>query len=254
MTTLTPAQVYQYARGGGFSPADAVTMTAIAGAESGYNPQAHNPTPPDDSYGLWQINMLGAMGPQRRAQLGITSNAALYDPATNARAAYMIFRGQGLRAWSTYTNGSYRANLPSAQSAAKGSPGSIAPSAGTVSGTSGSPSVSGAAWSSSCAWGFDLPVVGQTCILTNGQLAVIKAGMFMGAAATLGIFGLLVLAAYGFKSSGAMKAAGSATKAVGAGVSLVAPAVGVPVAAAGEVAKRAGRSKKDRQDQRKSAA
>lgn len=136
---LSPAQVYSAAVGAGFSPAQAVTMTAIAGAESGFNPNAHNPVPPDDSYGLWQINMLGSLGPARRSAFGISSNAALYDPATNARAAKQVFDGQGLRAWSTYSSGAYLKYLPQAQAAASGgtvavptsSGGSPAPSSGS---------------------------------------------------------------------------------------------------------------------------
>jgi hypothetical protein len=49
-----------------FTPADAVVAVAIALAESGGNPAAHNPVPPDDSWGLWQINMRGHLGPVRR--------------------------------------------------------------------------------------------------------------------------------------------------------------------------------------------
>lgn len=88
--------------------ADPATMSAIAMAESGGNPRAHNAVPPDNSYGLWQINMFGNMGPGRRAQYGISSNEQLYDPAVNARAAAKILAGQGLGAWSTYTSGAYK--------------------------------------------------------------------------------------------------------------------------------------------------
>jgi hypothetical protein len=82
-------------------------MVGIAYAESGGNPNAHNSKPPDDSYGLWQINMIGKLGAPRRKQFGITSNAQLLDPATNAKAAYIVFKSQGLDAWSTYKNGEY---------------------------------------------------------------------------------------------------------------------------------------------------
>lgn len=83
-------------------------MAAIAMAESGGRTTAHNPLPPDDSYGLWQINMIGSLGPSRRAQFGIARNADLFDPAVNARAAAKILASQGLSAWSTYTGGSYK--------------------------------------------------------------------------------------------------------------------------------------------------
>lgn len=87
-------------------------MSAIAMAESGGNPKAHNAIPPDNSYGLWQVNMLGAMGPSRRAQYGISSNEQLFDPATNARAAAKILSSQGPQAWTTYTSGAYKKYIP----------------------------------------------------------------------------------------------------------------------------------------------
>lgn len=90
---------------------DPKTMAAIAMAESNGNTNAHNATPPDDSYGLWQINMLGEMGPARRRQFGISKNTDLYNPFVNARAAKMIQDSQGLKAWSTYTSGAYEAFL-----------------------------------------------------------------------------------------------------------------------------------------------
>lgn len=93
--------------------------TAIAMAESGGRVFAHNTTPPDDSYGLWQINMYGSLGPSRRRQYGIKENDDLFDPGTNARAAYKIFQGSGWRAWSVYTSGAYKQHLDEALKGAK---------------------------------------------------------------------------------------------------------------------------------------
>jgi Lysozyme like domain len=118
VTKLNADQIYRDAVAAGFDNATARIMTAIALAESGGNSQAHNGVAPDNSYGLWQINMLGAMGPQRRQQFGISSNDALYDPLTNAKAAYKVYQQQGLKAWSTYTGGSYKAFLPEVNTAA----------------------------------------------------------------------------------------------------------------------------------------
>lgn len=110
---LTLAEMKWYARRAGFNEREASIMAAIGFYESGGRPGAHNGDAGtgDNSYGLWQINMLGGMGPDRRAALGIRNNNALFDPATNARAAYMIYKQQGLHAWSVYTNGSYRGKL-----------------------------------------------------------------------------------------------------------------------------------------------
>ena len=54
----------------GFSKSEAKTMAAIAGGESTFNNKAHNndASTGDNSYGLWQINMLGKMGAARRAE------------------------------------------------------------------------------------------------------------------------------------------------------------------------------------------
>lgn len=110
---LTAKQVYALARQAGWSESDAITATAIAYYESGWDPGAHNPNAAtgDNSYGLWQINMLGAMGPARRAQFGISSNDQLYDPATNARAAYAVYKQQGWNAWSVYRHGKHRGKV-----------------------------------------------------------------------------------------------------------------------------------------------
>src|SRR4051794_8716603 len=103
MPTLSADAIRQYASAAGFSGNDLDIAVAVALAESGGNPKAHNATPPDDSYGLWQINMLGKLGPDRRKRFGLTSNDQLYDPATNAKAARIIFQGSGWSAWTTYT-------------------------------------------------------------------------------------------------------------------------------------------------------
>lgn len=90
---LADTAIYEYARQAGF-PADvAAQMVAIALRESGGNPSAHNSTPPDDSYGLWQINMYGPLGLARLLEFGISSASQLYDPAVNARAAFVLYGG-----------------------------------------------------------------------------------------------------------------------------------------------------------------
>jgi tape measure domain-containing protein len=131
---LTPGQLVQVARAAGFSGDDAAIMAAIAMAESSGNPRAHNPNYPDNSYGLWQINMLGGMGPERRAAFGINSNEALFDPATNAAAAKKVFDWQGFGAWSVYSSGAYRQFLDETRSAANApvAPGATVPRAETA--------------------------------------------------------------------------------------------------------------------------
>lgn len=127
MAKLSASEIASVAKAAGLAT-DVDIAVAIALAESGGNTQAHNALPPDDSYGLWQINMLGSMGPQRRRQLGISRNSDLYDPATNARAMMMISNGgKNWRPWTTYTRGTYKMYMGQAGTAA---PGTTVPVAG----------------------------------------------------------------------------------------------------------------------------
>lgn len=88
----------------GFTEQQVPTMLEIAKRESSMNPLALNPNADtgDLSFGLFQINMLGGMGPERRKALGLKSNEELYDPATNVRAAKYVYDMQGPKAWSVY--------------------------------------------------------------------------------------------------------------------------------------------------------
>jgi hypothetical protein len=115
---VTMEQLIGLAKGAGFSQSDAVIMAAIAMAESGGDSNAHNRKPPDNSYGLWQINMLGPLEKERLQLFGITNNEQLKDPVTNAHAAKIIKQRQGFGAWSVYKSGVYRSYLGSAQKAA----------------------------------------------------------------------------------------------------------------------------------------
>lgn len=124
MATLTPDTIAKVAWNAGFGR-DVPTLAravAIALAESGGNPNAHNGNAAtgDDSYGLWQINMIGSMGPARRKQFGITSNAELYDPQINANAAWKLSSsGRVWSPWSVFKNGTYTKHMATAETAAK---------------------------------------------------------------------------------------------------------------------------------------
>lgn len=117
-TVLSANEIAYYAKQAGFPDGEIALATAIAMAESGGNTRAHNTRPPDNSYGLWQINMYGTLAVGRRVMFGISTNDALFDPTVNARAALMIRRGQGWTAWSVYTNGAYKKHLTAAAAAA----------------------------------------------------------------------------------------------------------------------------------------
>jgi hypothetical protein len=117
--SLSPKQIAGYAFAAGFRGQALTIAVAVALAESAGNPQAHNAVPPDNSYGLWQINMLGALGPDRRASLHLHANSDLFDPAQNARAAFAISQhGTNWHPWATFTNGAYASHLAAARRAA----------------------------------------------------------------------------------------------------------------------------------------
>jgi hypothetical protein len=105
---MSPNELAYIAQAGGFPPEEIKTAVAVAMAESGGRLNAHNAKPPDDSYGLWQINMYASLGPARRAQFGIQDNKQLFGWETNAKAAYSVWKGGGWRQWSTYTSGAYK--------------------------------------------------------------------------------------------------------------------------------------------------
>jgi hypothetical protein len=106
--TYTYAELQTLAKNAGFSGNDVNIAAAVALAESGGNSRSYNPVGLDDSYGLWQINMKGSMGPERRKKFGISSNDELFQPNVNARAAKIIHDESGWKAWTTYTKGKYK--------------------------------------------------------------------------------------------------------------------------------------------------
>jgi cell wall-associated NlpC family hydrolase len=115
---LSPQEIYQICLEAGFSPDDAVTWTAIAMAESGGNPAAHNPSG-EDSWGLWQINVNPAV---RENHWG-----DLTDPRVNARAAFELSSGgEHMSPWTVThdsnrgTNHDYRNFLDDASAASGG--------------------------------------------------------------------------------------------------------------------------------------
>jgi len=75
---------------------------SIAKAESNGRPLAFNGNEKtgDASYGIFQINMLGKLGPDRRDKFELTSNAELFNPVKNAQIAFhMTGGGDDWSAW-----------------------------------------------------------------------------------------------------------------------------------------------------------
>ncbi len=111
--TLSARQIAAYAKSVGLSGQALIMAVAIALAESGGNTASHNPgngtTDIEDSYGLWQINILAH--PEY-------SPSRLYDASYNAQAMFSISSsGTNWTAWGTYTSGRYLAYMAQAQQA-----------------------------------------------------------------------------------------------------------------------------------------
>src|SRR5438093_495185 len=120
----------------GFSGKGLKMAYAIAMAESGGRANAHNGNADtgDNSYGLFQINMLGGMGPERRRQYGLSSNSALFDPRTNAKVAFkMSHGGTSWGPWSTYTSGAYKRYYGSSGASVSSGGGAVTTSSTTAS-------------------------------------------------------------------------------------------------------------------------
>jgi hypothetical protein len=68
---------------------------AVAMKESTGRPRSHNDNPAtgDYSHGLFQINMIGSLGPARLKQYKLDSNEDLFNPLTNAKIAFQMSNG-----------------------------------------------------------------------------------------------------------------------------------------------------------------
>ena len=106
----TPARAFKLLRDAGISPAQAVILTAIGGAESGWNENALGDQSLETakwgpSVGIWQIRTL-------KAQTGTGGprdiNVLRGNPSAQAHAVRVVLHAQGLGAWSTYRNGTYK--------------------------------------------------------------------------------------------------------------------------------------------------
>lgn len=97
------------------------TAFAVAKAESNARPKAYNPptnNTGDNSYGIFQINMIGDLGPDRRERYSLKRNEDLFDPDRNARIAFeMSNNGKDWGKWTTFTGGKYKEFLNDAKKA-----------------------------------------------------------------------------------------------------------------------------------------
>jgi hypothetical protein len=79
----------------GFKGKDLVVAWAVAKKESNGRPLAFNGNHKtgDSSYGVFQINMIDNLGPDRRTKFDLESNAELFNPVKNAEIAYYMTNG-----------------------------------------------------------------------------------------------------------------------------------------------------------------
>ena len=90
----------------GFEGAALKTAWAVARVESNGRPLALNDNHKtgDKSYGIFQINMLGNLGDDRKEKFELVSNKELFDPVTNAEITYyMTNGGQDWSSWKGMT-------------------------------------------------------------------------------------------------------------------------------------------------------
>jgi len=90
----------------GFEGQNLKEAWAIAKKESGGRPMALNLSKRtgDSSYGLFQINMIGDLGPERRDKFNLHSNYELFNPVLNAQVAFhMSNGGENWIAWKGIT-------------------------------------------------------------------------------------------------------------------------------------------------------
>ena len=107
-TSLNDIQLLELLRAVGFKGKALKTAWAVAKAESNGRPFAFNgnTNTGDSSYGIFQINMLGSLGPDRRDKFELDLNAELFSPVKNAKVVYHMTKGgEDWSSWSSYNKG-----------------------------------------------------------------------------------------------------------------------------------------------------
>ena len=92
---LTDKELKELLSAVGFEGKALKTAWAIVKAESNARPMAYNGNRKtgDSSYGIFQINMLGELGIDRKEKFDLKSNILLFDPVINAEITYYMTKG-----------------------------------------------------------------------------------------------------------------------------------------------------------------
>jgi hypothetical protein len=105
-TSLTDLELKKMLSLVGFKGQNLVEAWAVAKKESNGRPLAFNgnANTGDSSYGIFQINMIDSLGPDRRDKFELSSNAELFNPVLNAQIAHhMSNGGENWTAWKGMT-------------------------------------------------------------------------------------------------------------------------------------------------------
>lgn len=94
-TSLTDRELKQLLHAVGFRGEGLKKAWAVAKKESNGRPLAFNGNTKtgDTSFGIFQINMIGMLGPDRREKYGINFSSELLNPVINAQVAYHMSAG-----------------------------------------------------------------------------------------------------------------------------------------------------------------
>ena len=104
---LEPLELKELLKAIGFEGEALKLAWGIVMRESRGGPTAHNgnSNTGDNSYGLFQINMIGGLGADRREKYGLATNEELFNPVANARIAFLMSGGgEDFGAWGVGKN------------------------------------------------------------------------------------------------------------------------------------------------------
>ena len=93
--SLTDKELVELLKAVGFEGSALKMAWAVAKKESNGRPMAYNGNikTGDSSYGIFQINMLGDLGVDRKEKFNLKSNVLLFDPVINAEITYYMTNG-----------------------------------------------------------------------------------------------------------------------------------------------------------------
>lgn len=216
---VTPKQVYTGLVNAGASTIQAIGIMANGLAESGLNPEAIGDQ--GTSFGTWQQHGAGYAGlvtgnpdADLAAQIKVVAQNGGFAAASgsNAGEAAGNFAANYERCTTCQPGGtSYDQRVANAATVAGWVSSGKWPSSAGSAATPGASGALAASNDPSCAWGFSGSLVVtqvNICVIKKATLRHVVGGGLMVAGGTVGLFGVVLLAAFAFRASGAARAAG----------------------------------------------